>query len=107
MLAITHFSLKCFLHDSRPNVIASVVEREEQVMPLPGRERARSTILPREGFEVRSTRLFEVKFPLPLTPSREGREYQYYMVAIVTLGIIRRFGEAMLRLSKSTRLFEL
>jgi len=53
-------------------------------MPLPRRERARSTILLQEGFEVR------VKFPLRLTPSRRGRENQHYMVAIVTIGIIRR-----------------
>ena len=61
-------------------------------MPLPRRERARSISRrdPSGLFEVR------VKFPLPLTPSRrvlstrQGRENQYYMVAIVTIGIIRR-----------------
>jgi len=55
-------------------------------MPLPRRERARSISRrdPSGLFEVR------VKFPLPLTPSRQGRENQHYMVAIVTIGIIRR-----------------
>jgi hypothetical protein len=39
---------------------------------------------------VRSTRLFEVKFPLPLTPSRQGRENQHYIIAMATIDIVRR-----------------